>query len=101
MFPCCDPSCFSCISSPSFRIEVLSLYSQCLVPIRLIAVVAVKLVAPSTICHVGPIVLVEPGSALEEFLVDIQNEALFGHIHGECFPRNGEELVAHAEKAPE
>src|SRR5664279_2462081 len=72
-----------------------------LVPIRLRAVIRVNFGAPRTVSHVGPVLLVETGSGLEQFLVDIQNEPMFDRVDLKGTPWNGKQLIAHAQEPAE
>src|SRR5664279_4263372 len=72
-----------------------------LVPIRLRAVIVVNFGAPRTVSHVGPVLLVETGSGLEQFLVDVQNEPMFDRVDLKGTPWNCEQLIAHTQETAE
>src|ERR1039458_69587 len=72
-----------------------------LVPIRLGAVIRVDFGTPSVVSHVRPMILVETGSGLEQFLVDVQNEPMFNRVDLKGTPWNRKQLVTHAQETPE
>jgi hypothetical protein len=62
---------------------------RCLIPIRLGPVIRKQFGAPKVISHVRPVIFVEAGSALEQVLIDVQNELLFNRVEGESTPGDG------------
>lgn len=60
-----------------------------LIPIGLGAVMRVDFGTPGVISHVRPMILVETGISLEQFLVDVQNEPLFNRVDRKGTPWNG------------
>src|ERR1022692_3192736 len=71
-----------------------------LVPIGLGAVIRVDFGTPGVVSHVRPMILVETGSGLEQFLVDVQNEPMFNRVNRKRTPWNGKQLVTHAQETP-
>src|ERR1017187_4593186 len=75
--------------------------SVALIPIGLGVVKLEDSVSPVEVSHVRPVILVEAGGALEQLLVDVQDELFFNRVDLESAPRNGKKLVAHAQEPPE
>src|SRR5918993_3304407 len=75
------------------------LNKEVLLPIRPAAVVRVQIACPTRIGHRRPMLLVEAGCVSQPLLVDVEYEAMVVGIHRECMPRNGEVLLADAEKS--
>src|ERR1035441_7783192 len=72
-----------------------------LVPIRLGAVIRVDFGTPGVVSHVRPVILVETGSGLEQFLIDVQNEPMLNRVHRKRTPWNRKQFIAHAQETPE
>src|ERR1039458_2318920 len=65
----------SSATSGSLRLTIAFLPTL-LIPIGLGAVIREDLGTPAVVSHVRPVILVETGSVLEQFLLDVQNEPL-------------------------
>src|SRR5450631_3238013 len=74
--------------SPRLRLAIAFLPTL-LIPIGLGAVIREDLGTPVAVSHVRPAILVETGGALEQFLIDVQNEALFNRVESEGTPGDG------------
>src|ERR1019366_2669992 len=72
-----------------------------LVPIRLGAVIRINSGTPGMVSHVRPMILVETGSGLEQFLIDVQNEPMLNRVHRKRTPWNRKQFIAHAQETPE
>lgn len=53
---------------------------------------------PGRISHIGPLVPVESGRAVEAIFRDLQHEALVLSIEFQCVPGHGEKFLTQAEK---
>jgi len=70
-------------------VPAIALRPAPLIPIGLGAVIRVDFGAPGAVSHVRPVLLVETGSGLEQFLVDVQNEPMFDRVDLKGTPWNG------------
>src|ERR1035441_507378 len=87
-------------TSESLR-TAIAVQATLLVPIRLGAVIRVNFGTPGVVGHVGPVLLVETGSGLEQFLVDVQNEPMLNRVHRKRTPWNRKQLIAHTQETAE
>ena len=76
-------------ATPGSLRTAIAVQHTLLVPIRLGTVIRVDFGTPGVVSHVRPVILVETGSGLELFLVDIQDEPMFDRVEGKGTPWNG------------
>src|SRR5258707_1027595 len=62
---------------------------------------AEDLTDPSCVRHVGPVIFVETGSALERALVRVEDKTLLVLVDAERAPRHCEQFVPHPENSTE